>query len=449
MGLDVYLYRYENFEETKRLKDEYHKFEKQQFDNLGREATQEDLVVIEAAVEAKAAEIGLDEWGETEDGERVELESKLHPDSMFKIGYMRSSYNSGGINSILRSMVGKDLYYAFRDDDNEEYCFKPDWPKAKERLLEISADLADSIQRLQGCHTHVSARQGFATFSLENMADVMLGREDGEDTIPTNADEALLIFMKRYDEERPRNEQRRPGGEELNYGPFEVLEFDMDFDLTGYPVKRKSDVVKNITSDHHSILNYDPPLKIRAVIDGMEILDGNGVLRSLKKMVEISDRYQPDKQGMPSGLDPNERMEWIRNQPTKTDEQIQEELACMAGIDELYARKAFVIIDKSEDDPAVYIDPEHPFGGGWYRGRGGEFMFSSAPMCRMIIKGGDQFIRQGTGTALHLVYQSDLPEEEREEPYGWYKNSIEVAVEMCEWVIEQPDRDKYYFHWSG
>jgi hypothetical protein len=50
---------------------------------------------------------------------------------MFKIGYLRSSYNSGGINSVLERNGCPDLYDIFEPGD--EYNFTPDWVQAQAR----------------------------------------------------------------------------------------------------------------------------------------------------------------------------------------------------------------------------------------------------------------------------------------------------------------------------
>jgi len=32
---------------------------------------------------------------------------------------------------------------------------------------------------------------------------------------------------------------------------------------------------------------------------------------------------------------------------------------------------------------------------------------------------------------------------------NWYAQALEIVIEMCNWVLEQPDRDQLYMHWSG
>jgi hypothetical protein len=77
--------------------------------------------------------------------ESIEINSKVYPDHMFKIGYLRSSYNDGGINHVLSNTIGKDLYYVFfggREEEPREYHTKPDWPACLVRAREVRDDFA-------------------------------------------------------------------------------------------------------------------------------------------------------------------------------------------------------------------------------------------------------------------------------------------------------------------
>ncbi len=80
----------------------------------------------------------------------VELPSQVHPEHYFKIGYMRSSYNDGGINGILRGRIGTDLYGIFAND-GETYYSRPDWGEAKVRAAKALADLR-AYEAEHGCY---------------------------------------------------------------------------------------------------------------------------------------------------------------------------------------------------------------------------------------------------------------------------------------------------------
>ena len=75
------------------------------------------------------------EFGEHSSREKIEQDSKKHPEHMFKIGYFRSSYNGGGINSVLDSLGFGGLYWIF--DNKDQYEFAPDWEKSLKRVREV------------------------------------------------------------------------------------------------------------------------------------------------------------------------------------------------------------------------------------------------------------------------------------------------------------------------
>ena len=68
--------------------------------------------------------------------EAVELDSEIDPEHMFKVGYIRSSYNSSGINSVLRNKIGMDLYDVF-PHNQDDYMFTPDWELARTKIKQI------------------------------------------------------------------------------------------------------------------------------------------------------------------------------------------------------------------------------------------------------------------------------------------------------------------------
>jgi hypothetical protein len=66
---------------------------------------------------------------------------------MFKVGYLRSSYNDGGINHVLRNTIGKDLYHVFFGDEKQNaYVIKPDWPTCLRRAIEVRDGLARHVE---------------------------------------------------------------------------------------------------------------------------------------------------------------------------------------------------------------------------------------------------------------------------------------------------------------
>jgi hypothetical protein len=151
MGLDVYLYRLTK--PQAQIDAENEKWEVQStriFNRINKAAKAEGRKKLTDAEQAEwkrlsrdsAAEFGRviverdDHWPQFNhpDETCIEMPSAKYPDNLFKIGYFRSSYNSGGINVILRENVGTSLSEIMGHDD-EEYCFCPDWEASRERAV--------------------------------------------------------------------------------------------------------------------------------------------------------------------------------------------------------------------------------------------------------------------------------------------------------------------------
>src|SRR5882672_9079589 len=125
MGLDVYLYRYNRTPaEVEKLETKWEK----QLDAL-------QIEVFGPGGWEKASESQKDEYSRRSDAlrevgkldddglptgsrEQIEIDSTVHPKHMFKIGYLRSSYNDGGINRILQDRIGRDLGDIFNPDED-------------------------------------------------------------------------------------------------------------------------------------------------------------------------------------------------------------------------------------------------------------------------------------------------------------------------------------------
>jgi hypothetical protein len=134
MGLDVYLKRCDDLAGAKAREALMSEFEDKLWEEVGgwSDATEAQKDLIRAKVKVRQAELNLGEYGEANEIEGIEIDSALHPESMFKIGYLRSSYNSGGINSVLGRIGCPDLYDIFEPGD--EYNFTPDWLQAQARV---------------------------------------------------------------------------------------------------------------------------------------------------------------------------------------------------------------------------------------------------------------------------------------------------------------------------
>lgn len=132
MGLDVYLY--------------YHP------DPVGYFKRSDELRKKLNAVEfdsdeyrAICAEHNADEYGDLREETRIEKDSNLYPDHLFKLGYFRSSYNGSGINSVLEDRIGESLYTLFPEANLDEYTVLPDWKNALERTTNCIAKLKENL----------------------------------------------------------------------------------------------------------------------------------------------------------------------------------------------------------------------------------------------------------------------------------------------------------------
>lgn len=131
MGLDVYLYKYENYEHSACREKQYEAKEEELWASGGGYNSMTDTAKEETRAKLKsiAESLGLNSWGSDETTrERVEQDSKTDPKHYFKMGYFRSSYNEGGINRVLRNLGVPDLFDIFQP--NEQYCFQPNWEDA-------------------------------------------------------------------------------------------------------------------------------------------------------------------------------------------------------------------------------------------------------------------------------------------------------------------------------
>ena len=140
MGLDIYFYRYDDFKKTQELEEKYRELTKDVWE--GNDVDEKyDLLTQEQKDNYRAKEkeistsLGLDISGTHEDGrEKIEFNSKLYPEHMFKIGYFRSSYNEGGIQKILYNLGLMTIDEIFNHQN--EYHFQPDWETSLKRVNE-------------------------------------------------------------------------------------------------------------------------------------------------------------------------------------------------------------------------------------------------------------------------------------------------------------------------
>lgn len=126
MGLDVYLYKYQNFEDTQKREAEYSEKTEVLWQKSYDLTTEVEKEIIRKKSQSIAESLSLDEWGsDITLKEKIEMDSKIHPEHYFKIGYFRSSYNGSGINRVLSNLGIMDLHDIF--NAGESYEFQPNW----------------------------------------------------------------------------------------------------------------------------------------------------------------------------------------------------------------------------------------------------------------------------------------------------------------------------------
>lgn len=135
MGLDVYLRKCANFEAVKAHEAAVDRQTDALYETLPEGYSQEQLHEVRAKVWAIREAEGLDEDGRSPDREDVCHTSITNPDhALFSVGYFRSSYNGGGINSVADRLGLPGLYDIFNPPD--DYEFKPDWYVAEELAVQ-------------------------------------------------------------------------------------------------------------------------------------------------------------------------------------------------------------------------------------------------------------------------------------------------------------------------
>lgn len=143
MGLDVYLYQYDDVAAVIAAEAEAERFSEATWSAAGKydALSDEQKDSTRAVIAEHNTALGLDEWGADKTRKHeIKIASAKYPEHMFKIGYFRSSYNGGGINNIARDLIGMTLDDIFQSGD--EYIIAPDWAMAREAAVEFHRKLA-------------------------------------------------------------------------------------------------------------------------------------------------------------------------------------------------------------------------------------------------------------------------------------------------------------------
>ena len=130
MGLDVYLYKCPDIKYAAAMEEAYEAELSKIYDEWGKiddkgTPTKEQEEEFNNKRAAAREKYGIDGYSH-KSRIQIHLDSKTEPEHLFKIGYMRSSYNSNGINRIADVFDLPDLYSIF-EVDNDEYYQEHDW----------------------------------------------------------------------------------------------------------------------------------------------------------------------------------------------------------------------------------------------------------------------------------------------------------------------------------
>lgn len=180
MGLDIYLYRYNDLEKSIEKEKEYERISEKNWEKYGEYSFLSDDQKKSIRDENKklALDMGLDESGsDSSNYEKMERDSSLYPDHYFKMGYFRSSYNGSGIEGILKNLDVPTIHDIFGKED-EEYYMKPDWEKSLDRAVE-------ALEILKSKHPYRCFKVGYNEF---------MGRPS--DHPIKNERDAMEVFMK-------------------------------------------------------------------------------------------------------------------------------------------------------------------------------------------------------------------------------------------------------------
>jgi len=179
MGLDIYLYKYADFENTRMKEKQYEKYSDslwkgRPYANISNEEREE---IKKKELEFKIS-LGID--NEASLYEKIESPSLIHPNHMFQVGYFRSSYNDGGINRILETICKKSLSDVFQNLNDEMYYVKPNWENALRVVDDLITKLSNHMKEI---NVTISAIDMPATTS---------------EKLPTSTSEALVLYIEEF-----------------------------------------------------------------------------------------------------------------------------------------------------------------------------------------------------------------------------------------------------------
>jgi hypothetical protein len=207
MGLDIYLRRYENFEDTQKKEKKYEKQSEKNWYFDGKkyeELTDEEKESARQKDKELKISLSLDEYGSG--SQSISEDHQKYPEHLFKIGYFRSSYNESGIERKLETMGLNTLHDIF--DPQDKYEFQPDWEKALVKTENVIKELQKLIDEGNnyGC---------FKFFYNDFLGDPNDFKMDSEE-------KALEMFLEEKNKIKTFDNYSNSTGEFFFAKPFEI-----------------------------------------------------------------------------------------------------------------------------------------------------------------------------------------------------------------------------------
>jgi hypothetical protein len=184
MGLDVYLYWEKSRELIDKHENKVEQIENEAWKSVTGDREYDSLSESErdagyAAQKQALSDAGLDSDVPKGLQRKIEISSTKYPDHLFKIGYFRSSYNDGGINSVLGTAIGISLYDIFGVDNKSGYIITPEWEEAKE----------NTVSAISKYKLFLEGSEGFVTDRVQSPVKPL-----------NDESEVMAAFIKQYHE---------------------------------------------------------------------------------------------------------------------------------------------------------------------------------------------------------------------------------------------------------
>ncbi len=190
MGLDITVYRYDNFKQAIINEESYEKEHDKIWNSLGKryeELTEAERNIFRNQCQDVAARLGLDEWGLAMDKQKIERTSEKHPTHFFKIGYCRSSYNDSGLDRMLGNLIDVTLGSIFEYKEEQDRWL-PEWGRVRQNAIDAIAKLDAEIKAHRGAFSVICVSynefegdpNGYPVDSEEKALKEFLGEQEKE-----------------------------------------------------------------------------------------------------------------------------------------------------------------------------------------------------------------------------------------------------------------------------